>query len=69
MTVSTELTECGPALVQEEREMFISPVTILKEIDSCWPVAYLKIASLTQRGLACCSPWDHKESNRTEQSN
>lgn len=40
---------CGLALGGEEGEMFISPVTILKEIDSCWPVAYLKIASLTQR--------------------
>ena len=49
MTVTKELTECGLALVGEELEMFISPVTILKEIDSCWPVAYLKIASLTQR--------------------
>lgn len=49
MTVTKELTECGLALIGEELEMFISPVTILKEIDSCWPVAYLKIASLTQR--------------------
>ena len=22
-----------------------------------------------QRGLACCSPWGHKESDRTEQLN
>ena len=63
MTVTKELTECGPALVEEEQEMFISPVTILKETDSCWPAAYLKTASLTQRSLACCSPWDHKESH------
>lgn len=49
MTVTKELAECGLALVGEEREMFISPVTILREVDSCWPVAYLKTASLTQR--------------------
>lgn len=49
MTVTKGLTECGLALAGEELEMFISPVTTLKEIDSCWPVAYLKIASLTQR--------------------
>lgn len=49
MTVTKELAECGLALVGEEREMFISPVTILKEVDSCWPVAYLKLASLTQK--------------------
>lgn len=49
MTVTKEVAACGLALVGEEGEMFISPVTILKEVDSCWPVAYLKLASLTQR--------------------
>lgn len=49
MTVTKELAQCGLALVEEAREMFISPVTVLKEIDSCWPVAYLKIASLTEK--------------------
>lgn len=49
MTVTKELAQCGLALGEEAREMFISPVTVLKEIDSCWPVAYLKIASLTEK--------------------
>lgn len=39
----------GLALAREEGDVFICPVTLLKEIDSCWPVAYLKIASLAQR--------------------
>lgn len=49
MTVTKGLADGGLALVGKEWEMFISPVTILKEIDSCLPVAYLKISSLTQR--------------------
>lgn len=67
MTVTKELTECGPALVEEEQEMFISPVTILKETDSCWPAAYLKIASLTQRVHAAVR--GITKSHTTEQPN
>lgn len=49
MTATNELADGGLALVEKERKMFISPVIILKKIDSCWSVTYLKIASLTQR--------------------